>query len=136
MTLVDEERFHLITAYFKNLKTYKAAGGSAGNAIGALASLGASTGFIGKVGADSYGDFLKGTLEAKGIEDHLLVSSALPTGIASTFISRSDGERTFGTYLGAAAHSRPYFICSMGQRQFHPFALFYEKDPENACPGN
>ena len=88
MTLIDEERFHLITAYFKDLKTYKAAGGSAGNAIGALAS---------------YGDFLKSTLESKGIEDHLLVSSTLPTGIASTFISQNDGERTFGTYLGAAA---------------------------------
>ena len=91
MTLIDEERFHLITAYFKDLKTYKAAGGSAGNAIGALASLGAPSGFIGKIGSDSYG------------EDHLLVSSTLPTGIASTFISQNDGERTFGTYLGAAA---------------------------------
>ena len=103
MTLIDEERFHLITAYFKDLKTYKAAGGSAGNAIGALASLGAPSGFIGKIGSDSYGDFLKSTLESKGIEDHLLVSSTLPTGIASTFISQNDGERTFGTYLGAAA---------------------------------
>ena len=79
MTLIDEERFHLITAYFKDLKTYK------------------------KIGSDSYGDFLKSTLESKGIEDHLLVSSTLPTGIASTFISQNDGERTFGTYLGAAA---------------------------------
>ena len=103
MTLIDEERFHLITAYFKDLKTYKAAGGSAGNAIGALASLGAPGGFIGKIGSDSYGDFLKSTLESKGIEDHLLVSSTLPTGIASTFISQNDGERTFGIYLGAAA---------------------------------
>ena len=64
MTLIDEERFHLITAYFKDLKTYKAAGGSAGNAIGALASLEAPSGFIGKIGSDSYGDFLKSTLES------------------------------------------------------------------------
>lgn len=103
MTLIDEERLHLITAYFKDLKTHKAAGGSAGNAIGALASLGASTGFVGKIGNDAYGDFLKRTLKRKGIHDCLLVSPSLPTGVASTFVSRNDGERTFATYLGAAA---------------------------------
>ena len=37
-----------------------------------------------------------------GTEANLLVSSELPSGVASTFIS-PDGERTFGTYLGAAA---------------------------------
>ena len=31
-----------------------------------------------------------------------MVSEQLPSGVASTFIS-PDGERTFGTYLGAAA---------------------------------
>ena len=37
----------------------------------------------------------------QGIDMKLLVGD-LPTGVASTFIS-PDGERTFGTYLGAAA---------------------------------
>ena len=37
----------------------------------------------------------------RGIDMNLLVGD-LPTGVASTFIS-PDGERTFGTYLGAAA---------------------------------
>ncbi|MCQ5209091.1 adenosine kinase, partial [Bacteroides thetaiotaomicron] len=36
------------------------------------------------------------------IEDNLLTSDQLPSGGASTFISQ-DGERTFGSYLGAAA---------------------------------
>ena len=35
----------------------------------------------------------------------LLATCDLPSGIASTFIS-TDGERTFGTYLGAAATLR------------------------------
>ena len=39
------------------------------------------------------------------IEDKLLISEQLPSGVASTFIS-PDGERTFGTYLGAAASLR------------------------------
>lgn len=34
--------------------------------------------------------------------DMKLLAGDLPTGVASTFIS-PDGERTFGTYLGAAA---------------------------------
>lgn len=38
----------------------------------------------------------------RGIEARLLLSTTLPSGVASTFIS-PDGERTFGTYLGAAA---------------------------------
>lgn len=37
-----------------------------------------------------------------GTEADLLVSDTLPSGVASTFIS-PDGERTFGTYLGAAS---------------------------------
>ena len=38
----------------------------------------------------------------RGTEANLLLSDTLPSGVASTFIS-PDGERTFGTYLGAAS---------------------------------
>ena len=41
-------------------------------------------------------------VQKNNIEDNLLTSEQLPSGVASTFISQ-DGERTFGTYLGAAA---------------------------------
>ena len=43
-----------------------------------------------------------GSLLKHGTEADLLVSDTLPSGVASTFIS-PDGERTFGTYLGAAS---------------------------------
>lgn len=46
--------------------------------------------------------FYRQSLLERGTEANLLVSSELPSGVASTFIS-PDGERTFGTYLGAAA---------------------------------
>ena len=39
------------------------------------------------------------------MKTQLLTSDRLPSGVASTFIS-PDGERTFGTYLGAAASLR------------------------------
>lgn len=67
-----------------------------------MAQLGAGTGFIGKVNNDSYGNFYRESLLKRGTEANLLLSDTLPSGVASTFIS-PDGERTFGTYLGAAS---------------------------------
>ena len=83
------------------MKTHLATGGSAANTILGLANLGACTGFIGKIGNDYFGEFFRENLKKNKIADYLLTSD-LPSGVASTFIS-PDGERTFGTYLGAAA---------------------------------
>ena len=54
MTLIDEDKFLKISEYFSRMKTHLANGGSAGNAIRAMACLGAGTGFIGKVSNDFY----------------------------------------------------------------------------------
>ena len=101
MTLIDETKLLIINECFSEMETELATGGSAGNAIRGMACLGAGTGFIGKVGNDAYGKFYRQSLLERGTEANLLVSSELPSGVASTFIS-PDGERTFGTYLGAA----------------------------------
>ena len=77
-------------------------GGAPCNVLAMLTKLGHKTAFIGKVGNDHYGDFFRKNLQKNNIEDNLLTSEQLPSGVASTFISQ-DGERTFGTYLGAAA---------------------------------
>lgn len=102
MTLIDEDKLLKINEYFNQKKPRLATGGSAGNTIRAMASLGAGTGFIGKINEDFYGKFYRDSLLERGIEANMLLSAALPSGIASTFIS-PDGERTFGTYLGAAS---------------------------------
>ena len=102
MQLIDDAKLQQINTKFSQMKTHLATGGSAGNAILGLACLGAGTGFIGKVGNDNYGEFFRENLQKNKIEDKLLTSDRLPSGVASTFIS-PDGERTFGTYLGAAA---------------------------------
>lgn len=102
MQLIDESKLQLINSEFSQMKTHLATGGSAGNTILGLACLGAGTGFVGKVGNDYYGDFFRENLLKNSIEDKLLTSELLPSGVASTFIS-PDGERTFGTYLGAAS---------------------------------
>ena len=104
MQLIDDAKLQQINEKFSNMKTLLATGGSAGNTILGLSCLGAATGFIGKVGNDNYGNFFRENLQKNNIEDNLLLSD-LPSGVASTFIS-SDGERTFGTYLGAASTLR------------------------------
>jgi sugar/nucleoside kinase (ribokinase family) len=102
MTLINEEKLQQINRYFSSMDVHLALGGSAGNTIRGLACLGTQTGFIGKVGDDEYGRFYRKNLQERGTEAYLLTSQTLPSGVASTFIS-TDGERTFGTYLGAAA---------------------------------
>jgi sugar/nucleoside kinase (ribokinase family) len=80
-------------------------GGSTSNTIYGLAQLGVPTGYIGKIGKDETGLFFKNDLEKIGVNTHLSYSK-IDTGIATTFITR-DGERTFATYLGAAATQTP-----------------------------
>jgi len=100
MTLVDDDTKTLINEKSIHLQKDMASGGSAANTIHGLAKLGADTAFIGSVGNDETGDFFYNDLQKSDIKP-LLSRSQTPTGIASTLISK-DGERTFGTYLGAA----------------------------------
>ena len=86
MTLIDEDKFLKISEYFSRMETHLANGGSAGNAIRAMACLGAGTGFIGKVSNDFYGNFFRDSLLERGTEANLLLSTTLPSGVASTFL--------------------------------------------------
>lgn len=104
MQLIQEATLSEIRKYTSGMKIHRSTGGSAGNTVCALAALGANPGFIGKVGQDETGAFFGDTLRQRGV-NVLLATCDLPSGIASTFIS-TDGERTFGTYLGAAATLR------------------------------
>lgn len=101
MTLINDEEQERIQAHFAQLDVQQATGGSAGNTMLALANLDMQPGFIGTVGNDATGRFFTDNCKAKCITPHL---TELPqqSGIAYTFISPG-GERTFATYLGAAA---------------------------------
>lgn len=105
MQLVDEGKFLNISNKISSMKTRTVAGGSAGNTSKALAALGVDVKFIGKTGDDNFSNLFTKDLKKHGVETHLLKVD-LPTGIASTFIL-PDGERTFGTYLGAASDMKP-----------------------------
>ena len=101
MTLIGDEEQQRIQECFASLDVQRATGGSAGNTMLALANLGAEPGFIGAVGDDATGDFFASNCTRCGITPYLTKLPA-QSGIAYTFISPG-GERTFATYLGAAA---------------------------------
>jgi len=105
MQLVDAEGYRSIGRRLEAMPTKRATGGSAANTILALANLGMPAGFIGKIGPDEYGRFFADNCRDHGIRPYLLRDER-PTGVASTFIT-PDGQRTFGTYLGAAACLQP-----------------------------
>lgn len=101
MQLISEERFRELNARTAAVQAGMANGGACSNTMLALACLGAEPGFIGKIGDDAHGRFYAENARNAGVQTQLAVSDR-HTGVASTFIS-PDGERTFATYLGAAA---------------------------------
>lgn len=100
MQLVDSDVKDVIAEKSSGLSKSMASGGSAANTIHGLARLGTETSFIGTVGKDEIGDFFINDLKKSNINP-LVNLGDTPSGLASTLISK-DGERTFGTYLGAA----------------------------------
>jgi sugar/nucleoside kinase (ribokinase family) len=100
MILVDEMTKNLIATKAELLDKEMVSGGSAANTIHGLAKLGIETAFLGIVGDDETGDFFFADLEKSKIFPKLK-RSVTASGIASTLVSK-DGERTFGTFLGAS----------------------------------
>ena len=101
MILIDEQRQVAVQQAMAPLHPRLATGGSAGNAMLALANLHAQPGFIGKIGEDEMGRFLMDNCRERGIDPHFFLCQN-HTGVANTLIS-PDGERTFATCLGAAS---------------------------------
>ncbi len=105
MVMIDADRKREIHDRIRNMKQVCATGGSTSNTIHGLARLGAAAGYIGKVGRDEMGRFFRDEMKRFGVTPHI-IESDVDTGIATTFISE-DAERTFATYLGAAAMMTP-----------------------------
>ena len=75
-----------------------APGGAPANVAAAVAKLGGRSGFMGKVGKDSFGVMIRKTLQESGVNvDHLLMDDTVNTTLA--FISvKQDGEPDFLFY--------------------------------------
>ena len=100
MSLVDSQLQTAISKSVAGLPYSLSLGGSAANATRAMARLGTKTGFIGKVGEDTTGDFYEQALRNLGITPYI-VRSENKSGKCVALVSK-DGERTFVTHLGAA----------------------------------
>jgi sugar/nucleoside kinase (ribokinase family) len=104
MNLIDGEQRKMIFEKIKNFSVTQTTGGSVSNTTLALKQLGEPVGYMGKAGDDEYGDFYLKEMTGLGIELHLIQENTY-SGTAIALIT-PDGERTFCTYLGAAAGMR------------------------------
>lgn len=78
-------------------------GGAPANLAVAAARLGADTAFIGKVGKDSFGYYLKTTLEQHGVDVSAVASDTVqPTTLAVVALDDA-GERSFSFYRSPGA---------------------------------
>jgi len=78
-------------------------GGCASNTAYGLNRLGVSTGLMGRVGSDGFGDFVAKYMEDAGIDIRGVKRSRSANTSATMVMVSSDGERTFFHYLGANA---------------------------------
>lgn len=101
MQLIDFDRYTEICKVTKDLPSEFRTGGSAGNATLCFAKLGKNAAFVGKLGRDDKSELFSTERLQQGIKP-IEIFDDLPTGVAMTFIT-PDGQRTFGTFLGAAA---------------------------------
>lgn len=104
MNLVDSDRQRRIGEYVAGMPRTLSLGGSASNTIQAMARMGVRTGYVGKVGRDTTGDFFEQALVNLGIEPHILRGNER-SGRCVSLVS-ADGERTMCTFLGAALEMR------------------------------
>ena len=87
----------------------KAPGGAPANVAVGLAKLGIETGFIGKVGADPFGDFLFETLQQNRVDTTYLIAGETSRTTLAFVATRSDGMKdiTFYRHPGADIQLSP-----------------------------
>ena len=87
----------------------KAPGGAPANVAVGLAKLGMDAGFIGKVGADAFGDFLRETLQQNSVDTDSLISDEGSRTTLAFVVTRSDGMKdiTFYRHPGADIQLAP-----------------------------
>jgi sugar/nucleoside kinase (ribokinase family) len=100
MMLIDEARAHDL--YGRMGQAMETSGGSAGNTVAGVASLGGRAAYVGKVAQDQLGDVFVHDTRSLGVH---FETPALAGGAAtgrSLINVTPDGERTMCTFLGAS----------------------------------
>jgi sugar/nucleoside kinase (ribokinase family) len=102
MTLIDEATAERL--YGAMGPATRASGGSAGNTIAGLGSLGAACGYIGKLRDDELGAAYRHDLINGGVQFTTAMAASGPATARCIIFVTSDAERTMNTYLGACVN--------------------------------
>jgi sugar/nucleoside kinase (ribokinase family) len=105
MMLVDEPRAREIYALMG--PGMISSGGSAGNTIAGIASLGGRTGYIGKVRDDDFGHAFRHDITAAGAIFRTPAATSGPATAQCLILVTPDSQRTMNTYLGACVNIGP-----------------------------
>jgi adenosine kinase len=105
MRLIDETE--AVRLYSAMGTTVEISGGCAGNTATGIASLGAKSGFVGKVAADSLGAAFRHDITAAGVDFKTNELKGGPATARSMILVTPDGERTMNTFLGACQELTP-----------------------------
>lgn len=105
MTLVDEDRSRAL--YGAMGPAVEVSGGSCANTMAALAGLGASAGYIGKVQNDQLGEVFRHDINAVGVRFDSRPLEGGPATARSLIFVTPDAQRTMATYLGACVELGP-----------------------------
>jgi sugar/nucleoside kinase (ribokinase family) len=101
MQLINAEQLQEINDRLVNMPKSMACGGSAANTVTGSAKLGVPSAFIGKIYNDEVGNNYDSDMQSYGVRP-ILLEGDQASGQSLVFIT-PDRERTFATYLGAAA---------------------------------
>jgi sugar/nucleoside kinase (ribokinase family) len=105
MALIDEARAE--TLYRRMGPAVESSGGSAGNTLAGLASLGGRGAYIGKVRDDLLGQVFRHDITALGVRFDTPAATTGPGTARCLILVTQDGQRTMSTYLGACIELGP-----------------------------
>src|SRR6266478_5441328 len=105
MTLIDADRGEALYAMMG--PAIEASGGSAGNTMAGLASLGGAGAYIGKVRDDFLGQVYRHDITAIGGRFETPAATTGPGTARCLILVTPDGQRTMNTYLGACVELGP-----------------------------
>ena len=105
MDMISQEQMVAIRQSQEGLERSQAPGGSVCNTMRAIAMLGNPTGFIGKIGSDSIGEYYAEALNKAGVTPYFIKTEGI-SGSCTVLIS-PDGERSMATFLGPAPTIQP-----------------------------
>ncbi|HYE47663.1 MAG TPA: adenosine kinase [Caulobacter sp.] len=105
MQLIDEARG--VDLYGRMAPGIEASGGSAGNTIAGVASLGGRAAYMGKVSGDQLGEVFAHDMRAIGVHFETPPLASGPATARCLINVTPDGQRTMCTYLGASTELTP-----------------------------